>query len=90
MDCGTTDRDSRTCTRCLVLKPQACFFRKGSRWDSRCKECVLVGKKSAYRKQRKAKNRSTTTTVTKFDVVFAGEPDLRLLAHRLTDFVKEE
>lgn len=41
-------RATRTCTKCLVTKTIHAFYSKGSRIDSRCKECVKSIKKTKY------------------------------------------
>ena len=32
-------QEQRTCTRCHQMLPLAAYYRKGTTWESRCKEC---------------------------------------------------
>ena len=49
------DREVRTCCRCRIKRSLSEFYRKGDRFESRCKDCVLKTKACAYRKKRMKK-----------------------------------
>ena len=38
----------KICTICLVELPLGCFYSKGNRLDSACKNCVKTRKKTKY------------------------------------------
>lgn len=50
------DREVRTCCRCRRKRSLSEFYRKGDRFESRCKDCVLKTKACAYRKKRMKKS----------------------------------
>ena len=76
--------DSKQCTKCSKNKPIADFYKKGARFDSRCKECIKTTKKKVRKK-----NRKYFDSVSSFTVNFIGQPDSRLLADKLKPFIYE-
>jgi transposase-like protein len=47
---ASTNRTSKECTACRALKPFNEFYKKGSRFDSRCKICIRKLKVEVHRK----------------------------------------
>lgn len=50
------DRDVRACTACGKNRAPSDFYRKGERFESRCKSCILKIKACAYRKKQMKKS----------------------------------
>lgn len=48
--------DLRKCTKCQKSLEIGCFYKKGSRIDSRCSDCVKALKKKDRRYQRLSKD----------------------------------
>lgn len=48
----------KTCTKCNKQLHRGYFYKKGKFWDSRCKACILVGKKEGYSSAKKSQPES--------------------------------
>lgn len=55
---SNTHRDeTKKCKLCGKNKALSCYYSKGNRHDSRCKECTLRNKKKKYHKQKQNEQR---------------------------------
>jgi len=84
-------QDLKRCTSCKKLKLISNFYKKGSRYDSRCKNCILKMKKE--KKKKIVKNRRFEKLSSKisdsYELLFMGCLDKKLLAAQIFKHVEE-
>lgn len=59
-DSKTHRSDTKKCKLCRKNKALSCYYSKGNRWDTRCKDCVKKQKATIRKKKRMASNKFNT------------------------------